>query len=62
MLTEMMSMTLLMYFNRFQIKPEILIFIFYAVQELRYKCKNSQLVAPVSIVFRHAILKHIHTH
>ena len=27
-----------------------------------YKSKNSQLLAPVSIVFRHTILKHIHTH
>jgi len=32
------------------------------VQELTYKSKNSQLLAPVSIVFRHTILKHIRTH
>ena len=36
-------------------------FHFYTVQELRYKSKT-QLLAPVSIVFRHKILKHIHTH
>ena len=37
-------------------------FHFYTVQELRFKSKNSQLLAPVSIVFRHTILKRIHTH